>query len=547
MLRNWSVGTRLALGFVMMIVAMLTMVIVGLGQMQGINDNLVRIVEVNNVKKDKANLLRNRVDSQAILLRDGIVLQGDMRKQIIEKIAEGRKNGVEETQALAGLLKGAGSQSIELEQMERIGKASQETGPFIAKLVELLRENHEFDENEKLQVVQTLEQQGKIREAINGLLQIEDDLNQKSVLEAQESYQTARNTSFLAIILACIFSLPAAVVITRSIVRPVNQVLKEVEEMADGDMVVDVKPEGSDEISRLLRGVKSTCEALSIAIGQVRSNSQGVAHTSSALNSAATHVKSSTEVQSESAAAMASALEEMSTSISHVSDLARDARTLALAASTGATEGARQIESMVQEISRISSTIEESAKYAQSLESESERIGGVVNVIKGVADQTNLLALNAAIEAARAGEMGRGFAVVADEVRKLAERSATSAQEITGMVSAIQGRSGNMLQWMENAVTQMKGGLGMAENAGQLVWNIDADAQKVTAVIDDVSTALQEQATASHDLANSVEKIVQMAEENSQAVAQVADAADRLEHMSDELLQSVSRFRLSKS
>ena len=161
-----------------------------------------------------------------------------------------------------------------------------------------------------------------------------------------------------------------------------------------------------------------------------------------------------------------------------------------------------------------------------------------------MADQTHLLALNAAIEAARAGEMGRGFAVVADEVRKLAARSASSAQEITGMVSAIQERSRSMSQWMENTVQQMNTGLNMAEGASQSVHAIDAEAQQVTHVIDEVSLALREQATASHELANQVEKIVQMVEENSAAVGQVATSAHDLNDMADALVQSVARFRL---
>ena len=199
---------------------------------------------------------------------------------------------------------------------------------------------------------------------------------------------------------------------------------------------------------------------------------------------------------------------------------------------------------MVSEINRVSQTIGESAEHARQLGQESERISGIVNVIKGVADQTNLLALNAAIEAARAGEMGRGFAVVADEVRKLAERSASSAQEITGMVSAIQERSRSMSQWMENTVQQMNTGLNMAEGASQSVHAIDAEAQQVTHVIDEVSLALREQATASHELANQVEKIVQMVEENSAAVGQVATSAHDLNDMADALVQSVARFRL---
>ncbi len=545
MFRNSSVGIRLALGFIVMVAAMLAMAIFGMTQMKHINERLEQIVKINNIKKDLAHKLRNTLDFQAIAVRDAVILDGDRQSKAIDQILQGRKQGAEEISTLKTFLQESHGKASELEQLGRIGEAAQATRPFLNSMIEILQKGEKLQPDEQLKVVQALQQQDKIRDEINGLIKIEDRLNEEAVTDSQDAYASARLMMIVALVLSSIFATPTAIIITRSIVSPVNRVLKEVEEMADGDMVVDLTPVGTDEISRLVQGVKTTCEALSRAIGQVRSSSEDVAHTSNALSTAAQQVRSGSEAQSESAAAMAAALEQMSTSINHVSSLADDARALAQSASNGATEGSRQIKAMVQEISRMAQTIEESTEHAQQLGAESERIGSIVNVIRGVADQTNLLALNAAIEAARAGEMGRGFAVVADEVRKLAERSASSAKEITAMVLAIQERSRTMSQSMGNTATQMRLGLDMAENADQSVQTIDAEAKKVTTVIDDVSLALKEQASSSHELANQVEKIVQMVEENSTAVGQVASAAHDLDNMANALVQSVARFRLS--
>ena len=544
MFLNSSVGTRLAFGFIVVVVAMLLMAVIGLIQMQEINAHLENIVRVNNVKKDMASKLRNTLDFQAIAVRDAVILQGENRNRAITQILEGRRRGGEEMAALKDFLQQSHGRQNEGDQLNRIGAASMETRPFLNSLMESLQRGDSFEADAQLKVVQALQQQDKIRDEIDGLIKIEDALNQQAISDSHEAYASARLMMIAALVLTSIFAAPTALIITRSITKPVNLVLKEVEEMAKGDMVVDLTPVGSDEIARLVQGVKTTCEALCQAIGQVRSGSESVAKTSCALSSAAKRVRSGSEAQSESAAAMAAALEEMSTSIEHVSGLANDARSLAQAASRGASDGARQIQAMVGEINRVSQTIGESAEQARALGQESERISGIVNVIKGVADQTNLLALNAAIEAARAGEAGRGFAVVADEVRKLAERSAMSAEEITGMVSAIQERSRGMSHWMENTVLQMNTGLSMAEGAGQSVHAIDAEAQQVTQVIDEVSLALREQATASQELANQVEKIVQMVEENSAAVGHVATAAHDLNSMADALVRSVAQFRL---
>ena len=544
MFRNLSVGLRLALGFISILLAMLVMAVLGLLQMQEIHSRLDQIVQVNNVKKDMANKLRNILDFQAIATRDALLLQEEMQAKAIAQVVEGRKMGGEEMNALKAFLQQSHGRPSEIEQLGRIGDASMQTRPFINALMEALQRGEKFEADMQVKAIQTMQQQDKIRAEINGLIAIEDNLNQQAVLESRESYEAARMMMIVALLITCAFSAPTAVLITRSIVKPVGRVLEEVEEMANGDMVVNLEASGTNEISRLVRGLKTTCAALSQTIGQVRHGSEGVAKTSSALSTAAQQVRSGSEAQSESAAAMAAALEEMSTSINHVSSLADDARSLAQSASNGAASGAQKIKEMVTEINRVAQTIDESAKYAHDLGKESERISSIVNVIKEVADQTNLLALNAAIEAARAGETGRGFAVVADEVRKLAERSAASAQEITTMVSTIQERSRNMSQWMENTVVQMHDGLNMAESAGQSVCEIDAEAKKVTSVIDNVSLALREQATASHDLSNRVENIVQMVEENSTAVGRVAEAAHDLDKMADALVGSVSRFNL---
>jgi methyl-accepting chemotaxis protein len=139
--------------------------------------------------------------------------------------------------------------------------------------------------------------------------------------------------------------------------------------------------------------------------------------------------------------------------------------------------------------------------------------------------------------------MGRGFAVVADEVRKLAERSATSAQEITQMVNTIQGRSRSMTNSMETTVSQMREGMEKARHAGESVREIDEGARRVTGVIDDVASALSEQSSASQELANRVENIVQMIEENHTAVGAVAGSAHELSGLSDGLVEAVARFR----
>jgi methyl-accepting chemotaxis protein len=194
-------------------------------------------------------------------------------------------------------------------------------------------------------------------------------------------------------------------------------------------------------------------------------------------------------------------------------------------------------------MSRISDSVNQSARLIQTLGEHSDQISAIVNVIKEIADQTNLLALNAAIEAARAGEQGRGFAVVADEVRKLAERTSKSTEEISAMISNIQIGTTGAVSSMEEGSTRVRDGVKMARQAGESMLKIRSGAEQVIASVSEIMSALKEQSIASGQVAGNVEQIARMTEQNNAEVQEIARTAEHLEQLAASLQSSVSQFK----
>jgi methyl-accepting chemotaxis protein len=241
---------------------------------------------------------------------------------------------------------------------------------------------------------------------------------------------------------------------------------------------------------------------------------------------------------------MSAAVEELTVSVSHVSDGSQASERLARDTGRVAQDSEQSIQEVVNEIGKIATDVQLSASKISDLREKSNRIYDVVNVIREVAEQTNLLALNAAIEAARAGEQGRGFAVVADEVRKLAERTANSTMEISQIIDSIRDGVSDATQTITQSNVSMAKGVDLAKTALGSISTISQQTSLVMAAAQDIANALREQSVASSGIARSVEQIAQMAEQNSAATHSMAGSAKSLDQLAHDLNESVGRFRV---
>lgn len=384
-----------------------------------------------------------------------------------------------------------------------------------------------------------------VSESFSKLATVQLDVAKKEFELAQRTYANLRNLGVLLVVLGIAGGFGMAVwVIRSSVLFPLVQAQQFASQIAAGNLTVRLTQTRGDEIGLVLSEFAAMQESLRRTVAGLKQNAEGVAGASQELSAASVEVANATSRQSDAASSMAAAVEELTVSISHVADSAREAHSITARTGELSESGNGVIQDTVGEMKRISQTVGEAATSIQAMGESSQRISGIVQVIKEVAEQTNLLALNAAIEAARAGEQGRGFAVVADEVRKLAERTAQATTEISGMIGAVQENAVAAVATMQEAVSRVETGVDLAQRACDSMADIRDGAKRVVASVNDISNALKEQSIASNDIAASVERIAQMSEGSSAATRDTANTARRLEDLAASMRGAVAAFQL---
>ncbi len=337
----------------------------------------------------------------------------------------------------------------------------------------------------------------------------------------------------------------ASGLLIRRLRRSVDAGKRVAEAIAAGNMLQPLPAASNDEVGQLIVHLAVMRNNLHELIASIRNEVKVLLGNASSLSGTAGDTRVLAEAQSESASAMAAAIEQLSVSIDHISDHARESRELSEHSGQQAALGSRVIGDALTEMRGIANSVNHTAQSVRNLESLSGEISMIVGVIREIADQTNLLALNAAIEAARAGESGRGFAVVADEVRKLAERTANSTAEITSMIERIQAATRSAADDMDGGVERVSRGVALADQAGSTIHTIQDSSRQVLSSVEGITLGLNEQSSAARDIAQRVEQIAGASESNAASAARITHAAGELEDLARTLETLSSRFRIA--
>ncbi|MEO6276917.1 methyl-accepting chemotaxis protein [Roseateles sp.] len=307
--------------------------------------------------------------------------------------------------------------------------------------------------------------------------------------------------------------------ITRSITRQLGGEPAEVNtitrKLAEGDLSVDIDLAPGDHAS-VMQGVKAMRDSMASIVRQVRDGSESVANASSEIASGNQDLSARTESQASALQQTAASMDELGATVRNNVDNAQQANQLAQNASHVAVEGGQVVKQVVETMRGINDS--------------SRRIGDIISVIDGIAFQTNILALNAAVEAARAGEQGRGFAVVAGEVRLLAGRSADAAREIKQLIT--------------QSVERVDRGNTLVDKAGETMEKVVSSIQRVTDIMGEISSSSAEQSSGVAQVGAAVTQMDLATQQNAAMVEQMAAAADGLKVQAQQLVETVSTFRL---
>ena len=304
--------------------------------------------------------------------------------------------------------------------------------------------------------------------------------------------------------------------LTRSITAPLDRAVAVARRVAAGDLSAEVQVTSMDELGDLLNALKDMNGNLGRMVAQVRQSTESMNVSSREIATGNMDLSQRTESQASNLEETASAIEQLTGTVRNNADNARQAN--------------RMVDDAAGEARRGGEVVERVIGTMNSIKDSSSKMSDIIGVIDGIAFQTNILALNAAVEAARAGEQGRGFAVVASEVRNLAQRSATAAREIKDLIA--------------DSAAKVDAGSKLVDEAGQAMRDIVASVSRVIGIMESIVTASQEQSTGIEQVNRAVGEIDRMTQQNAALVEQAAAAAQSMQDQAQALSSAVSVFDL---
>ncbi|WDZ96903.1 methyl-accepting chemotaxis protein [Herbaspirillum sp. WKF16] len=518
-MKNFKIGQRLGLGFAALLILLVAIAGFGLRQVSQLNDRIEFLTSVDEGKLMALSKVQFAVGLRAIAARNLVLVSSAAeQKGDIELVGAAQKDidtGMEE---LAALMKHPETSPQERQMLDQLRALEAKYLP-IAMNIGKLATSQQTEAARTALVKDCMPILNQVIGHISAFNKVLHANSKANVDAAEEAYSIAKWTMFATSVLALMLGTLIAWLLTRSISRPLQEAVNVAQNVSAGDLTSRIEVKSTDELGQLMSALKGMNDSLVSIVGEVRYGTDTISVASDEIKRGNMDLSNRTEQQAGSLQETASAMEELTATVKQNSENAAEANRLAENASQVAAKGGAAVGRVVDTMNSISES--------------SRKIVDIISVIDGIAFQTNILALNAAVEAARAGEEGRGFAVVAAEVRSLAQRSATAAKEIKGLI--------------DDSVAKVEMGAQQVNEAGITMHDVVDSIKSVTHIMHDISAASREQTMGIEQINRAIVMIDEATQQNAALVEEAAAAAASMQQQTSTLTDVVSVFKMEEA